>query len=302
MNACLIGYGYWGKIVYKYLITNNDINLVGICGHHYENSLDLDELIQSHKIDSAFVCLPIEKHYDVVKKLLINGINVFCEKPLCKDYKKTIELISLAKKNNLILFTDYIYTYSPSIRYIKDNLNCFGHIESIDMEISQFGNFYKNDDVIEVLGVHLFSILSFWFEDSKIAIDSVIPMKKDNNGKIDAAVLLLNINKCYNIIIKTSLVSNKKSRKIDLFCENGIIRFDMLDKNTLLFTKHKRITNGWIEDNQDSYCYDENNNLKIVVSAFVDIINGKESCDKNIAITKKVALLKEKYSKIILRG
>ncbi len=82
MNICLIGYGYWGKILHKYLLNYKDLNLLGINDHHYDNSVDLKELINSKKIDAAFVCLPIEKHYEVVKELLVNGINVFCEKPL----------------------------------------------------------------------------------------------------------------------------------------------------------------------------------------------------------------------------
>lgn len=295
MNACLIGYGYWGKIVHKYILDNKDINFIGICGHHYDNSLDLDEVIQAHKIDTAFVCLPIEKHYEVVKKLLINGINVFCEKPLCKSLAQTKELVSLAKEKDVVLFTDYIYTYSPSICFIKDNLCRFGDINSIYMEISQFGNFYKNDDVVEVLGVHLFSILSFWFENAKITVNSVIPMKKSEDGKIEAATLFLDINSNCNVIIKTSLLSNSKSRTIELLCKNGIIRFDMLSKNTVMFAKHKKTFDGWIEENHANYCFEESNNLKTVVSSFVDMVEGRKSCDKNLIITKEVADLMNKY-------
>lgn len=288
MNACLIGYGYWGKIIHKYLLNNKDINLVGIYSPHYENSVSL-KLLLSQNIDCAFICTPIDTHYEIVKLFLQKKINVFCEKPLCKNFEQALELVSIAKKNNVILFTDYIYAYSPSINFIKNSIGRLGNVKYLDMEISQFGNFYQDDNVFEVLAVHLLSIISFWFERNLGSIEKVISMIKDENKKTLAGMLLVNISQTSRALIKCSLLSNQKTRKIILYCENGVMIFDMLSKETVSILDYQK--NGSVHEiiNKENYKFDETNNLKIVIEDYINIINSHSKNDKNLDITLKVS-------------
>ena len=53
------------------------------------------------------------------KKLLENGFNVICEKPLTTTLKEAEELYSLQKKNNLIFAVTYTYTGYPMVRHMK---------------------------------------------------------------------------------------------------------------------------------------------------------------------------------------
>lgn len=296
MNACLIGYGYWGKILHNYLLKQPELNLIGICDHHYENSENLEELITSKRIDTAFVCLPINTHYEVVKKLLTNGINVFCEKPLCKSYEQTNELLNLAKEKELVLFTDYIYTYSPSILYIKENLNKFGDILSLNMKITQFGNFYKDDNVFEVLGVHMLSVLSFLLDD-KIILKNMIASRKNENGKAQSGTLLLSSGNT-NATIYCSLISSEKQRKIEIICERGVIIFDMLAEQTVQIIKHDKVDNGWIQSDKIKQTFDEGNNLSAVVTSFCNMVQKKESWSENAMITEKVSFIQSSINNI----
>ena len=172
MKCVLIGYGYWGKIVKQYIEKNNYFELVGVCDPALKNSLNLEDILKSKEIECAFVCSPVDTHYSTVKKLLEYNKHVFCEKPLCKDFNETKELVNLSEKKEVCLYTDYIYTVSPTINFIKKNINLVGKVLYCEASIKQFGNFYKNDDVFEVIGVHMFSALSYIL-DAEIAIKNI---------------------------------------------------------------------------------------------------------------------------------
>ena len=114
INVGLIGIGKWGSILKKKLKKNS--NLVFAVGRKkkYLNKLD--------KIDWVFIATPDNSHYKIVKKLLILKKNVFCEKPLTLNYKKSKQLFDVAKKNKVKLYVDDIQTYyNKKIKLQKNN-------------------------------------------------------------------------------------------------------------------------------------------------------------------------------------
>ena len=122
MKAALIGYGYWGKIIERY-ITAHGIELTYIyCRTSIENDkwVDRQDIIWEDKtVSLVFVCTPVRTHFDICKAALLAGKHVFCEKPAVKSMRELCELQDCAEQAGRILYIDYIYTTSPSIRYIK---------------------------------------------------------------------------------------------------------------------------------------------------------------------------------------
>ena len=95
INVCLLGYGNWGRTVLKSLNEIKIINKITIIKTRKDKSKIPDN------IDWAFVTVSTVNHFSVVKKLLNNGINVFCEKPLTNKIKDDIQLYKIAKKKNV---------------------------------------------------------------------------------------------------------------------------------------------------------------------------------------------------------
>ena len=79
MRCVLFGYGYWGKIVERYIQQSEEFELTGIIDPHYEPHAELNEVLDSRAVDCAFVCVPVRQHYQIVKRLLEHKIHVFCE-------------------------------------------------------------------------------------------------------------------------------------------------------------------------------------------------------------------------------
>lgn len=286
MKSTLIGYGYWGKIIEQYIEKNNYFKLISIFDPALENNLNFEEILKNKEIECAFVCSPIDTHYSTVKKLLEYNKHVFCEKPLCKDFNETIELINLAKKKEVCLYTDYIYTLSPSINFIKENINLVGKVLYCEASIKQFGNFYRNDDVFEVIGVHMFSALSYIL-DSEITIENILFEKRNKNDLTEVALIEFKTGTNIKGIINCSLLNNVKERKIKFICESGIIIFDMMGEKTVYIEKYNVLKRGYDKEILISKKYDEMNNIDRVLEDFKNHIRNNEGNVKiNYCVSK----------------
>ena len=79
----------------------------------------INELLTNESVDACLVCTPTKTHYSVCKVLMESKINVFVEKPLSYSSKECVEMIELARKNNVILTCGYIERFNPAVQDLK---------------------------------------------------------------------------------------------------------------------------------------------------------------------------------------
>jgi len=103
----LIGYGYWGKILHQKLKHLSDVKFICTSKDNYYSKLK--------DVDWVFVATTNQSHYDVVKKCLWAGKNVFCEKPLTPNFEESKKLFKLAKSLNVKLFIDEVFWYRSEL-------------------------------------------------------------------------------------------------------------------------------------------------------------------------------------------
>jgi len=114
-NIGIIGRGKWGKKVISKLKQIN--KPLFVYGRDFNK-----EYINLHNLNWVFILSSNSSHYKLTKFFLKKKINVFCEKPLCINFKKSLELYNLAKKNNVILYVDDIEIYKKKkIKIYKEN-------------------------------------------------------------------------------------------------------------------------------------------------------------------------------------
>ena len=297
LKAVLIGYGYWGRILEKYLNKSEYIDLCYINDPILYQGISIETILTDSKIDAAFVCTPIDTHYEIVKDLLMCGKHVFCEKPLTRSLKMAQELARLAVEHNVCLYTDYIYTLSKSINYLKKRINSIGKILSIEGEITQFGNFYKNDSVEEVLGVHLISAVLYILDETEnIIVENMQPLRYDSNNMLEGQFILRS-SKAPSISLKCSLVSESKSRKLWIKGEHGNLVFDMLGTYTAKQFLIKRQETGYCIISDEEVRFDETNNLVSVIDKFYHEVttNSNGNLKLALAVTDIIERLKATY-------
>tara|TARA_Y100000816_G_scaffold292035_1_gene285505 strand:- start:1389 stop:2129 length:741 start_codon:yes stop_codon:yes gene_type:complete len=157
-NVALIGRGKWGGVLKKKL---NDLsNLKSVSGKNYS----LFSEIKKNNIKWVFIATSNNSHYQIVKKSIKYGLNVFCEKPLCSSSHKAKKLIEYAKKNKVKLFVSDIYEYySHKIKILKKNeISRSKFVSGIDREflyrfmyhdLSILYNFIKKKNALKFINI-----------------------------------------------------------------------------------------------------------------------------------------------------
>ena len=82
-KICLIGYGYWGKIIHKNLthLGYTDITII-------DTVLENTDLL-TDKFDLYFVITPFTTHYEILMQLSnYKNKKIWCEKPLIQKYSE----------------------------------------------------------------------------------------------------------------------------------------------------------------------------------------------------------------------
>ncbi len=100
--------------------------------HKYAN------LISRPDIEAIYVSLPIGLHYEWTIRSLKNNKHVLCEKSISTNYKTTYDMVETAKRNNLVLFENFMFLYHPQHQFVLEKINN-GAIGEIRCFRSSFG-------------------------------------------------------------------------------------------------------------------------------------------------------------------
>jgi len=107
LRVAVVGSGYWGKNLVRNL---HDLGvLTAVCDENQrtlqainEQYPDLqsvesyEEILKEQSIQAVAIATPAETHGELVRRALLNGKDVFVEKPLCLSIKTAEELIQMS--------------------------------------------------------------------------------------------------------------------------------------------------------------------------------------------------------------
>ena len=121
VKVCLIGYGKWGKVLYKKL---KDITYVSLVLRKKNYSIK-----KIRDVDWVVIATPDTTHYKIVKDCIKIKKNVFCEKPLTKKFEQAKKLYDLAKANRVKLIVSDLSKYKKKIPF-SPHVNTFTRSKS----------------------------------------------------------------------------------------------------------------------------------------------------------------------------
>lgn len=107
---------------------------------------DFDKLIEqerklpeSERMQVVSVLTPNFLHYPMAKKLLENGFNVICEKPMTMTYQEAREIKHLVETTNLTFAVTYTYTGYPMVREMRHLISTgkIGDVQKVDVQYYQ---------------------------------------------------------------------------------------------------------------------------------------------------------------------
>jgi UDP-2-acetamido-3-amino-2,3-dideoxy-glucuronate N-acetyltransferase len=128
-KVAVIGSGYWGKNLVR---TFHELGALGaVCDtqpdtleniqHKYgvRTTESSDEAILDPSIDAIVIAAPAVLHFDLARKALFAGKDVFVEKPLALHVAEARELVELARARGRILMVGHILEFHPAITELK---------------------------------------------------------------------------------------------------------------------------------------------------------------------------------------
>lgn len=221
MTVLLIGYGYWGKKIFSTLNQFGDLKILT-----YDNALSKlsleDFLVSSPNFDHVFIATPEQTHYELVKKFLVLGKNVFVEKPLCLEAEQAEELVDLAVKNNTTLFVDYIFLYDNFSKKIREIIssNAIGKIENLSISRSSLFIDKPNLLVTDDLMIHDLYLLRYFFGKK---ISSLAFISSPLNFGLKQADFSISLDDKVKILASYSWVYPASRREMVFFGKKSVL-------------------------------------------------------------------------------
>ena len=238
-KVSIIGYGYWGPKLARNFQNSNFFNLSSIIDISKKNLIkakrdfplakignDYKQSLNKLNISLVVISTPTKTHYQIAKYALQKKINVLVEKPLSLSIKEVKILENLAKKNKVLLFVDYPFLFSGSIKYIKKLIDDkkFGNLIEIESFREQ-APIRKDCNVVWDLTVHDVSILDFLLKKMPYRYVSR-KFKTVSKNQADTAYLNLSYKNNINVFLKNTWISPSKIRLIKFKFKKAIVYCD----------------------------------------------------------------------------
>ncbi|MFX0076193.1 MAG: Gfo/Idh/MocA family protein [Candidatus Hermodarchaeota archaeon] len=231
MKIGIVGFGYWGKIIVRNLesMGKTDIEICDITlkdGDKYKNYTvvnNYQELDCSH----VFITTPTKTHFEICKYFLEKNIHVFCEKPLTTSSPEAEILYDIAFKNEVILFTDWIFTFNSHIETIKRDYDNgkLGKIRSISMNRLNLGPERFDVNARWDLASHDISIIQYLFSEQPVNIRWTDYKRNKDAKQDDSSLGFLQFND-FIATVNASWNYRKKVRECVFEFDNYFIVWD----------------------------------------------------------------------------
>ncbi|QAA30560.1 Gfo/Idh/MocA family protein [Clostridium manihotivorum] len=222
-----------------------------------EYTTSVDELLKLN-LKAAFVHTATESHFEICKKLLTSGIDVYVDKPLSYSYEESKELASIAKEYKRILMVGFNRRFAPMYASLKKE-------EAANIIIMQKNRFAKPED-----------IRTFVLDDYIHVIDTVRYLMGGEVSDLQVNGLLEDDN-LYNVVTK---LSNSNTTSIAIMNRNSGMSEEVLEymcPEKKLVVKESALTSTFA-NNEESLSKLADWDTTLFRKGFVQIINHFLDC------------------------
>jgi len=180
IKTAVIGFGYWGPNLARNVFQSSSMKMEVICDISQSRldkayklhpsvklTTDFNTVIDDKRIEAVFIATPVNTHYELAKKALLNGKHVLLEKPMTGSFKEARELVEIANKMKKVLLVNHIFLYNGAIRKIKEIVDKkdLGDIKYIDSTRINLGMFQQDINVLWDLASHDIAIVNYLIEE-----------------------------------------------------------------------------------------------------------------------------------------
>jgi len=216
------------------------------------------KLPESERMQVVSILTPNFLHFPMAKKLLENGFNVICEKPMTTTYEEAKILRQTLLMSNKIFAVTYTYTGYPMIRQMKKMIaqGDIGKVQKIDAQYYQGwinpiihdkekrANTWRLDPeksgiscCIGDIGTHAFDMIEYLTD---LKVESVLSdlnyLYNDNKMDVDGTVLI-RCSAHVKGVIRTSQIATGEENNftVQIYGEKAGLKWEQENPNRLYF-------------------------------------------------------------------
>jgi predicted dehydrogenase len=184
----VVGLGYWGPNLVRNLQEICEASVVAVCDARAERReligrrypalachSSYDDLLDDDSIEAVAIATPVSSHFALAHAALEAGKHVFVEKPLAASSAESLELVSTARCEGLVLMPGHTFLYSPPVERIRAMIAAgeLGEVYFVSTSRVNLGLHQPDVSVAWDLGPHDFSILRYWLEETPTHVSAM---------------------------------------------------------------------------------------------------------------------------------
>jgi predicted dehydrogenase len=252
-SAAVVGLGYWGPNILRNVIEVDEFKAIYCCdtdGSRLERMQkrfqtikieeDYENILKTDDIKFVFIATPPITHFELARKAIECGKNVYVEKPMTTSSREAELLISMAEEKSVKLMVGHTFEFSPAVEKLEELIkeDVLGDIYFISMSRINLGIHQKDTSVIWDLAPHDFSILFRLLNESPRSI-SVFSNSFVKKGLKDVAFINVRFDSGIIANVNVSWLSPNKVRETIIVGKKKMLLYDdtKVDEKIKIFDK-----------------------------------------------------------------
>ncbi|MBI4707629.1 MAG: Gfo/Idh/MocA family oxidoreductase, partial [Candidatus Omnitrophica bacterium] len=246
-----IGIGYWGKNILRNLYEldvlhtacDSNISTLNELKNRFPEvcfTTSLEKMLDEPEIKAIVVATPAVTHYELVKKILLAGKDVFVEKPLSLTVAEGQELINIAEKCGRILMIGHILQYHPAVKKLKELITSgeLGKVEYIYSNRLNIGKLRTEENILWSFAPHDISVILMLIGEEPVKV-SAFGGDYLSKGIYDTTITALEFKNGVKGHIFVSWLHPYKEQKLIVVGSKAMAVFDDVSKEKLFLYSHK---------------------------------------------------------------
>lgn len=285
LRVAVVGVGHLGEYhVQKYKAIPN-VELVGVVDTDPDRLEEIsrcyntkgyrahDEIL--NMVDAVSLSVPTEKHFDLAKDILSNGVHLLIEKPITYRLEPADTLIGMAEERGLVLQVGLVERFNPAVVKMKSILNRPIFFEAHRMNLFTVRG--TDVDVVLDLMIHDLDIILHVVKSEVKEVHAVgMPVITDKTDIANVRIIFENGTVAN---LTASRVSGKMLRKIRVFQPDAYISADCGKRQITVIRLESKAegSDSFPEVTTNKVKYSDSDPLADQISSFVNaVINGSE--------------------------
>ncbi|MET6989684.1 Gfo/Idh/MocA family protein [Sediminicola arcticus] len=214
------------------------------------------KLPKEERIQVCSILTPNFLHFPMAKKLLENGFNVICEKPMTTTYEEAVILQAALEKAKTVFAVTHTYTGYPMVRQMREMVKAgaLGKVQKVDVQYYQgwinpiihdkekrSTTWRLNPEKAGIsccmgdIGVHAFNMVEY---TTGLQVDTILAdlnyLYEDNKMDIDGTVLIRLRGGVKGVIRSSQIATGEENRlTVAIYGDKGGLRWEQENPNLL---------------------------------------------------------------------